>query len=227
MVNRSSCAGSTGTYPYIGRAAAKRLQRKDADILKYDLGCNIVRTSHYPQAPDFFDRCDEVGLLVLEEVPGWMYIGNDAWKQLEMQVLKDMIVRDRNHPCILTFGVRVNESPDDNTFYRSMNDTARHYDPTRLTCGVRRGNSDPATSFLEDIWTQNFINPSASPPNMPVITTEYCGHNLNPQAHSWDSDNILLGQITDGSQGHAKGQNASYQFSNWGGLLGWCAFDYA
>ena len=69
-------------YPYIGHAASRRLQRKDADILKYDLGCNIVRTSHYPQAPDFLDRCDEIGLLVLEEVPGWMYIGNTAWKNL-------------------------------------------------------------------------------------------------------------------------------------------------
>ncbi len=215
------------TYPYIGRAASKRLQRKDADILKYDLGCNIVRTSHYPQAPDFLDRCDEIGLLVLEEVPGWMHIGNDSWKKLQLQTLKDMIIRDRNHPCIFTWGVRVNESPDDNVFYRAANDTARHYDPTRLTCGVRRGNSDPATSFLEDIWTQNFINPSSQAPNMPVITTEYCGHNLDPQAHSWDNDDILLGQITDGNQGHAKGHNASYQFGNWGGLLGWCAFDYA
>ena len=215
------------TYPYIGRAASRRLQRKDADILKYELGCNIVRTSHYPQAPDFLDRCDETGLLVLEEVPGWMYIGNDAWKALEMQVLKDMILRDRNHPALFTWGVRINESPDDNAFYRSMNDTAHHYDPTRLTSGIRRSNSDPATSFLEDIWTQNFLNPSSSPPNMPVITTEYCGHNLNPQAHSWDTDEILINQITDATYGHAKGHEASFSTANWGGLLGWCAFDYA
>jgi beta-galactosidase len=80
------------TFPYIGRAAAKRLQRKDADILKFDLGCNIVRTSHYPQAPDFLDRCDEIGLLALEEIPGWASIGGDAWKKLEMQNLVDMIV---------------------------------------------------------------------------------------------------------------------------------------
>ncbi len=215
------------TYPYIGRAAAKRLQRQDADILKYELGCNIVRTSHYPQAPDFFDRCDEIGLLVLEEVPGWMYVGNDAWKKLEMQVLKDMVIRDRNHPCILTWGVRINESADDNAFYKTMNDTARFYDPTRLTCGVRRSNSDPATSFLEDIWTQNFATPSSNPTNMPTITTEWCGHNLDPQAHSWDNDDILVGQITNSSFGHAKGQNESYKTGIWGGLLGWCAFDYA
>jgi beta-galactosidase len=215
------------TFPYIGRAAARRLQRKDADILKYDLGCNIVRTSHYPQAPDFFDRCDEIGLLVLEEIPGWAYIGNDAWKKLEQQALKDMIIRDRNHPCIFTWGVRINESADDNAFYQTTNDTAHFYDPSRLTCGVRRSNSDPSTSFLEDIWTQNFVTPSSTAPNMPMITTEWCGHNLDPQSHSWDNDDVQIGQITDASYGHAKGQNASYAVKTWGGLLGWCAFDYA
>lgn len=215
------------TFPYIGRAASRRLQRRDAEILKYELGCNMVRTSHYPQAPDFFDRCDEVGLLVLEEVPGWMHIGGSSWRNLQKKVLEDMIIRDRNHPCIMTFGVRINESPDDNGFYQEMNDIARDLDPTRLTCGVRRGNSDPATSFLEDIWTQNFVNPSSRAPNMPVITTEYCGHNLNPQSHSWDSDRIQISQITDGTYGHAKGHDASFRYGNWGGLLGWCAFDYA
>ena len=50
------------TYPYIGAAAPRRLQRRDADILKYELGCNIVRTSHYPQSRHFLDRCDEIGL---------------------------------------------------------------------------------------------------------------------------------------------------------------------
>ena len=126
-----------------------------------------------------------------------------------MQVLKDMIIRDRN------------------TFYKSMNDTARHYDSTRLTCGVRRGNSDPATSFLEDIWTQNFVVPTTSAPNMPMITTEYCGHNLNPQSHSWDSDEIQISQITDSRYGHGIGHERSYTYDIWGGLLGWCAFDYA
>ncbi len=209
------------TFPYFGRAAAKRVQRKDADILKYDLGCNIVRTSHYPQAPDFLDRCDEIGLLALEEIPGWMYVGNDAWKAIEMQTLKDMIVRDRNHPSIFTWGVRINESADDNVFYQTTNDTARAYDPTRLTCGVRRSNSDPATSFLEDIWTQNFLVPASSAPNMPVITTEYIGHTYPVSSYSMEDS--LLTQMTL----HAAGHNASYSESSWGGLLGWCAFDYA
>lgn len=209
------------TFPFIGRAAPRRLQRKDADILKFDLGCNTVRTAHYPQAPDFLDRCDEIGLLVLEEVPGWMHIGDADWKNLEMQVLKDMIVRDRNHPSIFTWGVRVNESPDDNPFYQSMNDTARALDPTRLTCGIRRSNSDPATSFLEDIWTQNFIEPSSNPPNMPIITTESVGHGY--PTNSFSREDSLVELVNQ----HGMRQNNSYSQSKWGGMLGWCAFDYA
>jgi beta-galactosidase len=59
------------TYPYVGGAMPGRVQRRDAQILRHDLGCNIVRTSHYPQSTHFLDACDDVGLLVLEEIPGW------------------------------------------------------------------------------------------------------------------------------------------------------------
>ena len=65
------------TYPYIGAAAPTRLQRQDADIIKFELACNIVRTSHYPQSPHFLDRCDEIGLLVFEEITGWQHIGDE------------------------------------------------------------------------------------------------------------------------------------------------------
>lgn len=209
------------TYPYIGRAAPERLQRKDADILKYEMGCNMVRTSHYPQAPDFFDRCDEIGLIVLEEIPGWMHVGGSAWKELQKQVLRDMIVRDRNHPSVFTWGVRVNESADDNVFYGEMNDIAHKLDPSRLTCGVRRSNSDPQTSFLEDIWTQNFVDASPNPPNMPIITSEEIGHGYPANSFSREDTLVHLALL------HAEYQNLSFGESKWGGVLGWCAFDYA
>ncbi|MBO4514366.1 MAG: glycoside hydrolase family 2 protein, partial [Lachnospiraceae bacterium] len=67
------------SYPYLGYAAPKSLQVNDADILKYELGVNAVRTSHYPQSHYFIDRCDELGLLVFTEMPGWQHIGDGAW----------------------------------------------------------------------------------------------------------------------------------------------------
>src|SRR5690606_15369707 len=125
------------TYPYIGAAAPARLQRRDAEIVKWELGCNLVRTSHYPQSRYFLDRCDEIGLLVFEEIPGWQHIGDEAWKQLSLDYLRAMIERDRNRPAIVLWGVRVNESGDDTAFYRATNDLAHELDPTRQTGGVR------------------------------------------------------------------------------------------
>jgi beta-galactosidase len=64
-------------YPYVGKAMPDRVLRRDADILRRDFHCNIVRCSHYPQSEAFLDRCDELGLMVWEEIPGWQYIGDE------------------------------------------------------------------------------------------------------------------------------------------------------
>ncbi|NLB55711.1 MAG: glycoside hydrolase family 2 protein, partial [Lentisphaerae bacterium] len=118
-------------FPYIGAAAPVRLQRRDADIVKYELGSNIVRTSHYPQSPHFLDRCDEIGLLVFEEAPGWGHIGEKSWQDLFCRDVEYMIKRDRNHPSIILWGVRVNESPDHSELYSRTNTLARKLDPSR------------------------------------------------------------------------------------------------
>jgi beta-galactosidase len=57
------------TFPFVGQAMPARVQRRDAWILKKELKCNMVRTSHYPQSPHFLDACDEYGLMVFEEIP--------------------------------------------------------------------------------------------------------------------------------------------------------------
>lgn len=106
-------------WPYLGRAVNDRHQKADADLIK-DTGFNIVRCSHYPQAPAFLNRCDEIGLLVFEEAPGWQHIGDDAWKSIYMKNLEEMILRDRNHPSIISWGTRVNESFDDDAFTKKQ-----------------------------------------------------------------------------------------------------------
>ena len=68
------------SFPYAGYALGKAAQEKDAEILKHDLRLNLVRTSHYPQSTHFLNRCDELGLMVFEEIPGWQHIGGPAWK---------------------------------------------------------------------------------------------------------------------------------------------------
>ena len=60
------------SYPYVGNAMPRRIQRRDAEFIK-ELGANTVRTSHYPRGRHFLDRGDELGLLVFEEIPGWQH----------------------------------------------------------------------------------------------------------------------------------------------------------
>ena len=210
------------TFPYIGAAAPARLQRRDADILKFELGCNIVRTSHYPQSPHFLDRCDEIGLLVFEEAPGWGHIGDAAWKDLFCRDVEAMVRRDRNHPSIILWGVRVNESGDDHDLYTRTNALSRGLDPTRPTGGVRWGvNSE----FLEDVFTANdySYNPPGiiinEPPVTPYLITEYgC---LDDARRTASIETMLKAALN-----RAEIVNAMMGNPRIAGAIGWCAFDY-
>jgi beta-galactosidase len=206
------------SYPYIGRAAPNRLQVKDADILKYELGVNIVRTSHYPQDPEFLDRADGIGLLVMEEIPGWQYIGNTAWQDIAVTNVREMVTRDRNHPSIVLWGVRINESGDNHTFYTRTNDLVRQLDPSRPTGGVRNFRS---SEFLEDVYTYNDFSGSAEDPAvLPWLITESVGHTAPDR--SWDPEQVQTGTM----RVHLNVQNTAAGKANISGAMGWAAFDY-
>ena len=205
------------SYPYIGMAAPARLQRKDADILKFDLGCNIVRTSHYPQSPHFLKHCDNIGLLVLEEIPGWQHIGDEAWKEVSKLELTAMIERDRNHPSIILWGVRINESPDDHDFYTATNKLAHELDPTRATGGIRCFHD---SEFLEDVYTMNdFMYDLGKIDANKYLVTEYGGH-MYP-AKTFDQEERVVKHALH----HAHVLEQVYKMPIAGGI-GWCAFDY-
>ena len=75
----------------------KSMQEDDANILKNKLGVNYVRCSHYPMSKHFLNRCDELGLLLLEEIPGWQFVSKDEeWRKHHLENVKDMILTDRN-----------------------------------------------------------------------------------------------------------------------------------
>ena len=84
------------SFPHVGYALGKAAQVKDAEILKHELRVNMVRTSHYPQSKYFLDRCDELGLLVFEEIPGWQHIGGQQWQDEAVKNVERMITRDWN-----------------------------------------------------------------------------------------------------------------------------------
>jgi len=206
------------TYPYIGAAAPPRLQRQDADIIKHELGCNIVRTSHYPQSPYFLERCDEIGLLVFEEIPGWQHIGDEDWQALSLRDVQAMIERDRNHPAIIIWGVRINESPDDDPFFARTNALARALDPTRPTGGVR---NFLESQFLEDVFTYNdFSNTVVEPRHKPHLVTEFNGHMFPTKL--WDHTERQV----EHALRHARIHDRQLGMEHVAGAIGWCAFDY-
>jgi beta-galactosidase len=206
------------TYPFVGQAMPARVQRRDAWILRKDLKCNIVRTSHYPQSPHFLDACDELGLMVLEEIPGWQHVGDQAWKDLSVGYVESMIRRDWNHPSIIIWGVRVNESGDYHDFYSKTNSLARSLDDSRPTGGIRYKYD---SELLEDVFTMNDFQIPLRKPNHPLyLNTEFIGH-MYPTKRN---DNIE--RITEHAMRHARVHNQLASEKSYAGGLGWCAFDY-
>ncbi|APY11626.1 hypothetical protein BWZ22_10395 [Seonamhaeicola sp. S2-3] len=86
--------------PETGRALSKTDMEENVHFMK-DLNFNFVRSVCYPADEYFFELCDSLGLLVLDELPGW-------WRPLDKKVgpkiLKELVVRDVNHPSVILWG---------------------------------------------------------------------------------------------------------------------------
>lgn len=218
------------SYPYVGYAMPKRVQEEDANILKYELGSNVVRSSHYPPSEHFLNRCDEIGLLVLEEVPGWQHIGDKEWQDNALKNIEEMIVRDYHHPSVILWGVRVNESPDNHDFYTNTNALARSMDYTRQTSGTRFITN---SKLLEDVYTMNDFNYEGTQAPLreqkvvtglkeyvPYMITEYNGHMFPTK--SIDNEEHLMQHVLR----HYTMLNALAGYEHVSGGTGWCAFDY-
>ena len=220
------------SFPYVGYAMPERVQKKDADILKKELHLNIVRTSHYPQSKHFLDRCDEIGLLIFEELTGWQHIGGKEWKQNSLNEIKEMITRDYNHPSIILWGVKTNESLDNHKFFSQTNNLARELDMTRQTGGVR-STYRIAQDFLEDVFTINDFTFEGEKPvliepqkatgqakDVPYLISEFCGH-LYP-TKKYDQEE----RLEEHTRRHMEVINAAGENDKISGAIGWCAFDY-
>lgn len=217
------------SYPYVGYAMPKSMQVEDAKILKYKLGLNAVRTSHYPQSHHFINACDEFGLLVFTEIPGWQHIGNDEWKDIAVNNTKEMVKEYRNHPSIILWGVRINESMDDDSFYKRTNEIAHTLDDTRPTSGVR---FIQKSSLLEDVYAYNDFShdgtnsgclaKSKVTPNKKkgYLISEYNGH-MFPTKSFDDEDHRVEHMVR-----HANVMNQYYGYDDIAGGFGWCMADY-
>jgi len=224
------------SYPYVGYAMPARMQCRDAEILHDYLHVNTVRTSHYMQSREFLDRCDELGLLVFSEMPGWGCIGGEKFQENALNDIRDMITVQYNHPSIFIWSIRVNESADDDAFYTRTNALARSLDTSRPTTGVRCISN---SHLLEDVYTYNdFVHfahktkhyrevallsqqtVTGLPYKVPYLVSEYCGH-IYP-VKPFDCEEKQMRHVLI----HSAVQSASMRSKDTMGAIGWCAFDY-
>ena len=129
-----------------------------------ELGANFIRLGHHQQSRMVLDLCDELGLLVWEEIP-WCRggLGGDRYKEQARRMLRNMIDQHRNHPSIIIWGLgNENDWPGDfeefdkdkiRAFMIELNDLSHSWDPSRKTA-IRRCDfcKDVVDVYSPSIW---------------------------------------------------------------------------
>jgi beta-galactosidase len=114
----------------LGSAVNTRAIQRQLEILK-GMGCNAIRTSHNPPAPELLDLCDKMGFIVMDEAfdmwkrPKTKYDYHLYWDQWHVQDLSDQILRDRNHPSVFIWSVG-NEIPEQSAYVWNPSDPKSH-----------------------------------------------------------------------------------------------------
>lgn len=149
-------AGTAGAEP-------DALVRQEIQLVK-EMGVNFIRLGHYQQSSYVLDLCDELGILVWEEVP-WCRSGivSEEFKQMGRDKLTNMIDQHRNHPCVIFWGLgNEDDWPDEpggmkkepiRAYMTELNDLAHKLDPSRFTsyrrCDFAR---DIPDAYSPSIW---------------------------------------------------------------------------
>lgn len=143
----------------LGAAMTDDLIRREMQLIK-DVGANFIRLAHYQQSRLVLDLCDELGLIVWEEIP-WCRggVGGDAYKEQARRMLRNMIDQHRNHPAVVFWGLgNENDWPGDfetfdqngvRTLMSELNGIAHREDSSRLTA-IRRC---PFAKDIPDVYS--------------------------------------------------------------------------
>jgi beta-galactosidase len=223
-------------YPYVGYAMPPRVMRRDAEILRNEFRCNMVRCSHYPQSEAFLEACDELGLMVWEETPGWGYLGDTAFEDLVVQNVGDMIRRDRNHASIVIWGARVNESRNDQPLYRRTTALAKLLDDSRPDSGSMTNFRNWQQEWHEDVFSMDDYHSSPNGsveiypplPGEPYMLSETVGqysYNGSGFGNFYRRSGDAALQSRQAIY-HAQAHDRAGAYPRFCGVIAWCGFEY-
>lgn len=189
-------------HPGLGRVFNETLVRRDFELMKA-AGVNFVRLSHYPHHSRVLDIADEMGLLVMEEVPAyWMsaaQMGDPEIRAKAEQQVREMVLRDRHHPSVILWGVGnevSSHTPEGEEFLCRLAEVVRELDPARpVTFASNRPFDDRAWRCMDvvafneyygwyfgDLSTLERALASATATGKPVLVTEF-GADAVPGRH--------------------------------------------
>ena len=147
----------------VASAMTDDLMEKEMRLMK-SMGVNFIRLGHYQQSRRILELCDELGILVWEEIP-WCRggLGGEHYREQARAMLRAMIDQHRNHPSVILWGLgNENDWPGDfpefdkekiRSFLRELHALSHALDPTRLTA-IRRCDfcRDIVDVYSPSIW---------------------------------------------------------------------------
>lgn len=202
----------------VGAAVPDRVLERRLEILK-SIGCNAIRCSHNPPAPELLDFCDRMGFVVIDEAfdkwagqedPRQWWMKSPSFPEWWQQDLRSMLERDRNHPCVVLWSVG-NETGEPGTgevnpTLKTLVDFVHREEPTRtVTCALilphgktleERVNQVLSSSKLMDVAGLNYQEPlyphlKKADPNLVIVGTEAFKYWRNSEQlrHAFDPTN--------------------------------------
>lgn len=231
-------------FAYVGNALPNSQQWRDAKRL-CDAGFTIIRTAHYPQDPSFMDACDEMGLFIIVATPGWQYWNKEkGWDEKVHENTRNIIRRDRNHPCVLMWEPILNETryPEDFAL-KALQITKDEYPYPYRPVAAADVHSAGVAEHYDVVYGWPGDDFKADKPKQCIFTREfgelvddwYAHNNLNRASRSWGERPMLIqamslyrstqelfnttGQFIGGCQWHPFDHQRGYHPDPyWGGI---------
>lgn len=177
-------------FAVVGNALSNSLHYRDAAKLK-EAGMEIIRNAHYPQDPAFMDACNELGLFVIVNTPGWQFWNEDPiFEQRVYSDIRTMIRRDRNHPSVLMWEPILNETWYPEDFAKNVHEIVKNEMPFKGANYTAADMEARGAKYFDVIFThpatgEEVYGPLGALDSTKVYFTREWGDNVD----DWNSHN--------------------------------------